>query len=332
MIGCGFIAGVHLDAYEALREAGREFEVVAAADPLPGRAASFAAVRGIPRALDDYRALLELDEVTAVNVCTSNTSHRDVAVAAAAAGKHVFLEKPIAMTLEEADEVIEACERAGVTLMVGHSQRFAAIHWQLKELIDSGELGRPLHVSTTTFAGYFWPGAWHAWQIDPAQSGGNLVQNGIHDLDLFCWLFGEAPTSVFARGLRLASPALETFDHYHVVAGFPSGATALSTYGYSVPAKDASLRAVYLVGTDGEARYETTADGAWWRSAGADHDVLPDASLFRNELGHWLDCLESGSEPLVRPRQARLALELALAAERSARTGERAELPERPYG
>jgi predicted dehydrogenase len=309
-------------AYGALEQQGRPVRVVAAVDAAPGRAEAFAAQHGIGAAFDDLERALALDDVTAVHVCTSNTSHCAITVAAARAGKHVFVEKPIALSLDDADTMIEACEASGVHLMVGQSLRFEPVNKALVGLVRRGEIGRLVHVSTTNWSGYFWPGGWRAWQIDRSRSGGNLVQNGIHDLDLFCWLVGEAPVRVFARGLRLASAALDTFDHYHMQLDFPSGATALSSYGYSAVPPDAALRTLYAVGEEGEARYESTADGAFWTSRGLEHDPLPGPGLFEHEVEHWVDCLEHDTAPMVRPEQARLALELALAAEHSAHTGE----------
>jgi predicted dehydrogenase len=306
--------------------------VVAAVDAAPGRAQAFAAEHGIPEAFDDLAHALEREDVTAVHICTSNTSHCAIAVAAAGAGKHVFVEKPIALSLDDADEMIRACNEAGVRLMVGQSLRFEGVNRALESLVRAGEIGRLVHVSTTNWSGYFWPGGWRAWQIDRARSGGNLVQNGIHDLDLFCWLVGERPLSVFARGLRLGSASLDTFDHYHIQVDFPGGATALSSYGYSAVPPDAALRTLYAVGEDGEARYESTADGAFWTSRGLEHDPLPGPGLFEREVEHWVDCLERSEAPIVRPEQARLALELALAAEHSAQTGEPVQIAGRTDG
>jgi predicted dehydrogenase len=206
--------------------------------------------------------------------------------------------------------------------MVGQSQRFEAIHREVKELVDSGDIGAPRHITTFTCEGYFWPGGWRAWQLDPAQSAGNLVHNGIHDLDLMTWVMGEAPSSLYARGVKLGSPELDTFDQYQIVLTFPSGATTLSALGYSAVPPGGLLRSVLVLGSEGEARYETLADGAWWQAAGADHSVLPGPWLYDNELGHWLECLERDLDPLVTPAQVRRSLELALAAERSARTRE----------
>lgn len=321
-IGTGFIARLHLDAYARLAAEGAPFAVVAVADAAPGRAAEVAHAYGIPRAHDHYRAVLEDPAVTAVNICTPNRSHREIAVAAARAGKHVFLEKPIALTLEDADAIVAACEEAGVKLMVGQSQRFEAIHSQLHALVTSGEIGRPRHITTFTCEGYYWPGGWRAWQTDPAQSAGNLVHNGIHDLDLVSWIMGEAPTTVYARGIKLGSPALDTFDQYQIVCTFPDGATTLSCLGYSAVPPGGLLRSVVVTGSEGEGRYETLADGAWWQAAGADHGVAPGPWLYDHELGHWLDCLEHDRTPLVTAPQVRRALQLALAAERSAQTGE----------
>ena len=328
LIGCGFVARLHLGAFARLGAAGTPAAVVAAADPAPGAAAAAGHDFGIPWVTEDYRELLGRDDVAAVHICTPNETHREIAVAAARAGKHVFLEKPIALTLEDADAIIEACEAAGVELMVGQSQRFDGIHWELRALVADGELGAPRHITTLTYDGYFWPGGWRAWQTDPRRSAGNLVHNGIHDLDLMTWVVGERPSLLIASGIRLASPELDTFDQYQIVLEFPNGATTLSCFGYSVVPARSHLRSVYVTGADGEARYESSSDGGWWETGGVDNEILPGGGTYDRQLDHWIGCLERGEPSIVRPQHARDALRLALAAERSAATGEPVDLTE----
>src|SRR5215218_4850759 len=138
VIGTGSIAtGAHLPAIASL---GELFELVAVADVRPEVARFVGEQYGVD-AYDDYRELLEREDVDLVNICTPEFLHAEQTIAAAAAGKHVHCEKPMAASVAEADAMIDACRRAGVRLMIGHSRRFTPRYRQIKAVIDAGELG-----------------------------------------------------------------------------------------------------------------------------------------------------------------------------------------------
>src|SRR6266571_1215911 len=138
LIGCGGIATAHLRACAALSELAR---VVVACDSNAERARRRAEETGAEACLK-YEEALARDDVEAVDLCLPHDLHEPVACAAAAAGKHVLVEKPIARNLAEADRMIAACADAGVHLMVAHCQRFSADRQTAKRLVDEGAIGR----------------------------------------------------------------------------------------------------------------------------------------------------------------------------------------------
>lgn len=330
LIGCGYIAREHLCAYESLSASGRH-RVRVVVDPLLERAETLGREFGVEHVVATLEEALDLPDVTAVDICTPTTSHTNLALTAIAAGRHVLVEKPIALTLNDADAIVDAAESSAVTTMVAHSARFDAVGRRVNELKARATLGRIGLIECTSWYGYFWGGGWRAWQIDPKRSGGNIVHNGIHDIDLMCSIIGAAPTKVFARGTYLSSPDLGAFDHFHVLLDFPAGERAMTTLSYSVVPPGTSLRTIHVSGDRGEAGYDSSKDEIIWRAGGAQLPVLGGGDPYRFEIDHWLDCIETGRTPTVTPRQARIALEVAHAAESSARSGEAVTLEEQSY-
>src|SRR3954454_8607107 len=155
-----------------------------------------------------YDSLDELlQHVDVVDVCTQTPEHAGVVIAAAAAGKHVITEKPMARSIADAEAMIAACKKAGVRLFVAHVVRFFPEFARAKAVLDSGELGTP-GVIRTVRGGDF-PG-WNSWYGDFAQSGGVIMDLAIHDLDYVRWCFGDI-TRVFARGMTFAG--VRATDH-----------------------------------------------------------------------------------------------------------------------
>ena len=196
--GTGDIAALHA---AGARAAGLELGVAAGHDSQ--RARALAEEHGA-RLYESYEALLADPAVDAVDLCVPNHRHRPFAEAAFAAGKHVLCEKPIALTLEDADAMIDAARRAGKTLMVAHALRYWPEYRLTHDLYRRGELGDGgwLSARRLTSVLYATQGA-QGWRADPARAGGAALDLQIHDLDFVCWLFGP-PQTVFAHGLRLA--------------------------------------------------------------------------------------------------------------------------------
>jgi predicted dehydrogenase len=194
IVGGGFMGQTHAGAWSA--QAGHA-RVVAVSSRSHERAARVAALCGA-EATDDLYAPLERPDVDVVDICLPTPQHREAAERAFAAGKHVLLEKPIALTLADADAIVAAAERAGKLLVVGLVLRFWPEYVELRRIAASGELGRPLAASAQRLSP---PPAWNDWMIDPERSGGVCVDLMVHDFDTLTAVLGP-PRRVFARALR----------------------------------------------------------------------------------------------------------------------------------
>jgi predicted dehydrogenase len=167
----------------------------------PAHTREFAATWGVPAAYDSLEAMLDREELDALLVLTSNKAHRDAVMAALERGLHVLCEKPLAMSAREAREMTEAAERAGVTTMVPFTYRFMPTNRYVKELVDSGWLGRPHHLNMRYYTGYGRSGA-YAWRFDVGESGSGVSGDlGAHWVYLARWWFGEiaAVTAVYSH-------------------------------------------------------------------------------------------------------------------------------------
>ncbi|OES46693.1 Gfo/Idh/MocA family protein [Domibacillus iocasae] len=191
IIGCGSIAKHrHIPEY-AMNE---NVEIVAFCDIIAARAHAFADQYNA-KAYVDYNELLENEEIDAVSVCTPNSLHAPVSIAALKAGKHVLCEKPMATSSEEAEAMIAAAEENGKKLMIGHNQRFVPSHAKARSIIESGELGK-IYSFRTAF-GHSGPENWsadgeHSWFFDKEQAFiGAMGDLGVHKTDLLRYLIGE---------------------------------------------------------------------------------------------------------------------------------------------
>jgi len=231
IIGVGRIGRLHA---ENIVRYVHGAEVVAVADIVEEAARRCAEDLGIPRAFADYRAILEDKTTDAILICTSTDTHAEIIRAAAAARKHIFCEKPLALDLSEIDAALAAVEEAGVILQVGFNRRFDPNFRRLKELLAKGAIGRPWLLKITSY--------------DPAPppvsyirvSGGIFLDMTIHDFDMARFLLGEVE-EVFASGSVLVGPEIgEMGDVVTAVVTlrFESGALGVitncrkATYGY----------------------------------------------------------------------------------------------------
>jgi predicted dehydrogenase len=191
VIGTGFAGSTHARATIGL--SGARLTAIAAATV--SEAEPLAAELGA-RVAPDAAALCASDDVDLVVVASPTYLHAEHVVLAARAGKHVFCEKPIARTLEDATAMVRACDDAGVRLAVGHVVRYFPEYRRAKELLDAGVLGRPALATLTR--GTVSVGAARAWYLDAAKSGGVVLDLMLHDLDVLRWWFGE-PARVYGK-------------------------------------------------------------------------------------------------------------------------------------
>lgn len=184
LIGCGFMGQMHANVYRALDGV----ELVAVTDRRPEKRDAFAKQWGV-QAMDDFEALLDRDDLDIIDICLPTYLHADTTVRALDAGKHVLCEKPMAMSVEDADRMIDARDRSGKRLMIAHCIRFWPEYAKLKEIVDSGALGKLLSLNLTRY-GAFPKWASDGWNADENKAGGGAMDMHIHDTDYALYLLG----------------------------------------------------------------------------------------------------------------------------------------------
>lgn len=339
LIGTGVISTFHARAIASLPGA----RLVAVTDVEHDRARSFAAAHECV-AEPDLDALLARDDIDVVSVCVPSGLHAEVGVRAAAAGKHLVVEKPLDVTLDAADRLISAARTAGVLMTVISQHRFDPGLIELRRLLDEGQLGRLVlgEASTKWYRSqaYYDSAAWRGtWALD----GGSLMNQGIHYADLLLWSMGSVAevTALFATQthqievedaalavLRFASGAVGTIVASTAV--FPGFAQRLEISGTAgtVVVEDGEISRCELSSDSAEpgqsasvtARRSTPAAAA---AAPADLEVASHAG----QISDLLHAIDEGRAPLVTGEDGRAALEIVCAIYASAREGRTVRLP-----
>ena len=191
IVGAGFNGVTHAQAYAGLRERAR---VKMVCGPMLERAEAVASKLGA-RAVTNIETILVDPTIDAVDICVPTLFHREVAERVLSRGKHVLLEKPIALTLQDADAIISAGEASGAIVMVGLTLRFWPEYAELARRVEARQLGEPMSISTYRISA---PAAWNRWMSDPSRSGGIAVDLLVHDFDQMNRLLGD-PQRVLAR-------------------------------------------------------------------------------------------------------------------------------------
>lgn len=193
-------AHMHAYGYASVLTALPNAEIVVIADEDEARGTAMAGRFGTTW-ISDYRDAVSRDDIDAVVVCSENVRHKEMTIAAAEAGKHVLCEKPLATTVEDAQAMIDACERNGVKLMTAFPVRFNASIAALRDAVRNGYIGETLTISARNPGTN--PGGWF---VDPALSGGGaVIDHTVHVVDVLRWIYDAEITEVYAEsGNRLA--------------------------------------------------------------------------------------------------------------------------------
>jgi predicted dehydrogenase len=322
VIGAGVMGERHARIYASLPDV----ELVAVSDVREDAARRLAAATGAA-ACADPQELLRRDDIAAVSVCTSDDAHRAPCEAAAAAGKHVLVEKPIAMTVADGEAIIAAAERAGVVLLVGHCLRFDPRYHAARAAVAAGELGAIQTIYTrrsNTVAAQ-----------DRLRGRCSLPRFlGVHDYDVMRWLTGSEVERVTAESkwglLKSRGHAVE--DASCALLRFAGGALGIAELNWVLPRgfPASGDHRLDVVGDRGALALATLETGL--RRADEQRTVLVDTAtaplveghaggMFYFELRHFVDCVRGRATPTLTPRDALLALRIALAVERAAATG-----------
>ncbi len=342
VIGCGTIAqSAHLPAIAHLRDRVR---LVAVADVRQEAADHVARTWGAGAAYTDYHALLARPDVDVVVIATPEFLHAEQVEAAAAAGKHILCEKPMAPTVEEADRMLVATRAAGVRFMVGHSRRFTPRYLAVRHAIDRGEIGqvrlarenerrpRAMYRGLSLSSGAWSPDGTRTWMQDPAYSLGAVMLNAIHEVDLLRWFVGDEVTSVYAES-RAVSPDSDVPDYISIQMRFSNGALAASEVVTNLPHGYPLYHHLEIFGSEGTIRADDAQMNTYreYTEAGTAEPLNFDALLhigtaYVDELANLLDHIAHDAPLWVPPEEARQAVLLAVAAAWSSSRGQVARI------
>ena len=340
IVGSAFSSNLHA---EALREVCHGV-VTAACSSDRSRVEEFARKWKIPATCTDYRQLLDRQDVDAIVVGIPNDLHRQVVVAAAQSGKHVFVEKPIAHTLADADAMLAACRQAGVKLFYGETICFSPKYVRAKQLADDGALGTLYMVKQCEKHS----GPHTDWFYDVARSGGGSIMDmGCHGIEWARWMYGKPrPKSVIAHCQRVHHTSrTRGEDNSVVVLEFEGGGIAVIENSWAKPGGMDDR--IELYGTEGviycdllkegsmqtysERGYgyalEKAGDTTGWTFTASEEAYIYG---FPHEMRHFVDCILNDRPPRESGEDGRATLEIIYAAYESAANGRRISWPYSP--
>lgn len=328
VIGVGRFGENHVRAYVESPFS----ELVAIVDVDQQRAHALASKYNIERCFTDFQELLDCTDVQAVSIATPADLHAGPAIAAAEAGKHILLEKPIATTLQDAEAIIEAARKNRCKLMVGHMLRFEVNCTSIHSALAEGAVGSPVAV-ISRFNNPITEARYAGQHVSP------ILHMMIHTIDLSLWYMNRAPTRVFCTAARGRVHAeLGHLDGCVVTIDFKDGGLAVNESFWCLPERFADWRVpqtlvpqvsdmqLEVICTDGVLYLDAPVtrlricDSEGWKFPQTTFRPIVRGELhgaFREEIQQFLICCSSEEEPLVSGQDAIAALRVALAAEES---------------
>jgi UDP-N-acetylglucosamine 3-dehydrogenase len=327
IVGAGGIGSWHAQRWRQLQDRQPDRVALAGYYDVSTTAAENAAAKNggrVFRSLDEILAAVDV-----VDVCTSTPHHKTPVLAAAATGKDIVCEKPLARNLSDAHEMVQACKDAGVQLFVAHVVRFFSQFSMARARLLNGDIGNPGVIRTVRGGAPPGPGG-RPWFTDFEQSGGVVMDVSIHDLDFVRWCFGDVER-VFARGLAFAG--VEPYDHALITLRFRNGAIGHIEGSWAYPpgpfrtgfeiAGDLGLiewdshDPAPLTVTLKSSESPTSPSAPQLQSP-----LMPHDDPYYLELEHFLSCLENGTPPIISAEDGLEAVKLSLATIQSIQTGQ----------
>jgi predicted dehydrogenase len=346
LIGSQFIATIHAEALKTVADA----EVLAVMSPTEGNARSFAKKHGIPHHFTNIDALLAMEEIDLVVIGAPNLLHCEITLKAAKAGKHVVVEKPLCMNLQEADQMIEACKQANVKLMYAEELCFTPKYVRLKALLDEGALGKPVLLKQSEK--HDGPHAAHFWDVEKS-GGGVTMDMGCHAIQFFRWLNKNNPIKTVYAQMSTSVHTDKTVgdDNAILILEFENGVTAMAEESWTklggmddraeIHGSEGVAYADVLQGNSIQT-YSTKGIGYAVEKAG--NTVGWSFTMyeeiwnygFPQEFAHFVDCVKNNTTPLVTGEDGKAVLEVIFAAYESAGTGKKIRMPfsstvDKPY-
>lgn len=322
IIGQGYMGNAHANAWAS---AGQADAIKYICTPRPKEGSVTAATKA--KYISDLKIILDDPEVQFVSVCTPTPTHKDIAVSLLAAGKHVLLEKPIALTLEDAQIVAEAAKKSSGSLMIAQVVRFFLGYQELRKAAESGELGNLLSVHARRFSP---KPTWATWLGEESQSGGMLVDFSIHDFDQVNMYLGK-PIEVFAAQSNPSGPAEITIKYEN------GGIGQIQSFMNAAPGVPFTST-IDLLGASGMAHYEFSAVSAteessegnsagvnsWhvFSSKGNKVSQIATDDPYGRQVKYFFEMAKSGGKYDLTPTESAItALKVSLAAKESLKKG-----------
>lgn len=342
LLGAGFIADIHLESY---RRFVADAEVVALFSRSEKRAKEIAEKQGIKLYYTDWKKAILESGCEVVDICLPNFLHCQVACFAAEQGKHIIIEKPLCLSMEEADLMIDTCKQHHCKLMYAEELCFAPKYERVRQNVNAGAVGKIFQLRQCEKHS----GPHSDWFYNIDQSGGGaLMDMGCHAFGWFRWMLNRAPVkSVYATMRTLYHLGrTKAEDNSIAIAEFEDGTLGVAENSW---AKQGGMDdRIEVYGTEGVVyadlftgnsalTYSQKGYGYAMEKAGSTQGwsftIFEEAfnQGYPHELAHFIDCVRQDKTPLVRGEDGRAVLEIMLAAYESARTGAKVMLPFRPH-
>lgn len=346
LIGSQFISTIHAEALKTVADAN----ILAVMSPTAGHARDFAAKYDIPNHFTDLDEMLSMENLDMVVIGAPNYLHCEITLKIAAAGKHVVVEKPFCMNLEEADRMIEACKKAQVKLMYAEELCFTPKYVRLKALLDEGALGKPVLLKQSEK--HDGPHADHFWDVE--RSGGGVTMDmGCHAIEFFRWLNGKNPVkSVYAQmNTSVHMEKTKGDDNAIIILEFENGVVAIAEESWTkLGGMDdraeihGSEGVAYADVLQGNSIQTYSSKGVGYAVEKAGNTVGWSFTMyeelwnygFPQEFAHFVDCVKNDKQPLVTGEDGKAVLEVVFAAYASAGLGQKVMMPfktdvDKPY-
>ncbi len=325
IVGCGYMGQIHAERWSRVPEA----QVVAVVDIDPQRAERLAHQCRLEAYYSDYQDAIGLPLVDVVSVCIPTSQHAEVVIASAELGKHVLCEKPMALTLDQADRMMAAAEANQVKLGVGFMRRHSPVVQDLRNLLAEGKFGRPVFYHASDVRELRPKREMH----DAHVNGGPVIDMVVHLIDLWATIFDSHPVSVYAQGLKIAEDRPEishiaevAVDTATVLVNYASGDIGTFVVSWGLPPKvvppghpdqfygPKGLGEAYYHGNQQELRL--MREGGAWKTLSISHQ-----DMYQHEVAAFARWVLQDDPFPTQGQEGRLALQVALGAIESIRTG-----------
>ena len=295
------------------------------------RAKAYAAENKIPKAYDNLKTLLDDPQINVVYISTTNDLHRDQALAAAAAGKHILCEKPLALSVDDARQMLKAAQAANVVLGTNHPLRNAVTHRTLRKLVKEGAIGKPL--AARVFHAVYLPPRLQGWRLSRPEAGGGVILDiTVHDTDTLRFVLDSEVEDVIARSATqgLANAGMEDaimgvmYFRDGVLAQFHDAFTVKhAPTGLQVHGTEGSLFGMNVMTQDPVGRIVLRRD-----SEETEIKLDPPEDLYVHSIRHFNQAVMTGTQPFASGADGLRSLAVPLAALESSKSGRRTPVQE----